>query len=196
MSREPRRIAVTGGPGGGKTSVLREFVQRASGRIVTLPEVATLMLQHVFPTVQNSDERHALQRAIYAVQHQLESVYAARLRVDQVLLCDRGTPDGGGYWPAGDAAFFAAMGTRCEAELERYDAVVFLETAAAGGLSIAEGNAIRGEDLTAAVEIDRRLYAIWSRHPHFHHVCHEAEFSVKVAHGLQVLSSLLDDPND
>jgi len=187
-----RRIAVTGGPGAGKTTIWRAVTDAYEQRIVALPEVATLLLTHVFPQPRDEAERHALQRSIFAVQQNLEALYAARLGADQVLLCDRGTPDGAGYWPAGPDAFFAAMDAEWDTELARYDAVLFLETAAAGGLSIADGNAVRLEDHAAAIAIDRNIHAVWSRHPRFHHVAHEHDFSVKVARGLSALAALLD----
>jgi predicted ATPase len=182
-----RRIAVTGGPGAGKTSVWRALARSHPARVVAVPEVATLLLTHVFPAVQSEPERHAVQRAIFEVQRNLEASYEARLAPGEVLLCDRGTPDGAGYWPEGSDAFFAAMQTRWDSELARYDAVVFLETAAAAGLSIAHGNAVRNESLEAALAIDRRLHAVWSRHPRFCHVPVEREFAAKVARGSEAL---------
>jgi len=108
------------------------------------------------------------------------------------LLCDRGSPDGAGYWPAGPDAFFAAMNARWDTELARYDAVIFLETAAAGGLSIAFGNATRMEDHPAAVAIDRSIHAVWSRHPRFHHIGHERDFNLKLERGRSALEALLE----
>lgn len=186
-----RRIAVTGGPGAGKTTVWRALLAEHGARFVPVPEVATLMFRHVFPAVQSSEEREAVQRAIYNVQCNLEAFYAARARSEQVLLCDRGTPDGGGYWPTGHAAFFSALNTRIEAELARYEAVLFMESAALGGLAIDQGNAIRGESLAEAAAIDRRLYAVWSQHPRFVHVPHERDFQVKVERGREALRNLL-----
>ena len=187
-----RRIAVTGGPGAGKTTLWRNIADAYQGRIVALPEVATLLLTHVFPLPRNESERHALQRSIFAVQKNLEAVHESRIGPDQVLLCDRGTPDGAGYWPSGPDAFFAAMDAQWDAELARYDAVLFLETAAAGGLSITEGNAIRSEDHAAAITIDRNIRAVWSRHPRFHHVACERDFARKLARARSALESLLD----
>ena len=189
-----RRIAVTGGPGGGKTSVLREFARMQPGRIATVPEVATLMFAHVFPPVHNAAARCAVQRAIFAVQRELEAVHAERLQGDQILLCDRGTPDGAGYWPEGNEAFFDAMDARWEDELARYDAVLFLETAAVGGLSIAAGNAIRTEDPAAAVEIDARLRDVWSRHARLAHVAHQQDFDTKIGQAIAVLNAWLQIP--
>ncbi len=175
-----RRIVVTGGPGGGKTTLWRELASTHAPYMVAVPEVATLMFRHVFPQVQSEAERQAVQRAIFEVQRSIEQVHAGRLQPGQILLCDRGTPDGGGYWPQGHQAFFEAMKTEWQAELARYEAVLFLETAAARGLSIATGNAIRTEDLETAVAIDKRLFNVWSTHPRFVHVCCDQDFAQKI----------------
>lgn len=178
-----RRIAVTGGPGAGKTSLWRGLSSAHAAELVPVPEVATLLFRHVFPPVQSEHERRAVQRAIFHVQRELERVHEGRLRDGQILLCDRGTVDGGGYWPAGHRAFFEELATDWEQELARYDAVLFLETAAAGGLPIDQGNTIRTEDLTTAVAIDRRLHDVWSSHPNFLYVPHALRFDDKLAHG-------------
>jgi predicted ATPase len=183
------RIAVTGGPGAGKTTLWRDLASAHAQRVLALPEVATLMFSHVFPQVRDEEERRSVQCAIFEVQRQLESVYERRLLPGQLLLCDRGLPDGGGYWPDGHEAFFETMGTQWQAELARYDAVLFMESAAVGGLSIAAGNATRREDEAAATRLNARLHAVWAQHPRFHHVPHELDFAVKVARARQVVES-------
>jgi hypothetical protein len=181
------RIAVTGGPGAGKSTLWRQVAARHADKVVAVPEVATLMFSHVFPAVQNELERCAVQRAIYRVQQDLELVHESRLDSGQVLLCDRGLPDGGGYWPDGHEAFFEAMQSDWDSELRRYDAVLFMESAAVGGLSISTGNRARCEDETAAALLDRRLRAVWSPHSNFAHVAHELDFAVKLARGEAIL---------
>jgi predicted ATPase len=175
------RIAVSGGPGAGKTTLWRVLAARHQERVLAVPEVATLMFSHVFPQVQSERERRAVQRAIFAVQHSVEQIYAERLAPGQVLLCDRGTPDGGGYWPEGPQQFFREMATEWDAELSRYHAVVFMESAAIGGWAIADNNATRHEDRAAAAALDRRLAEVWRPHPRFHHVPNERDFAHKIA---------------
>jgi hypothetical protein len=150
-----------------------------------------MMFETVFPQVQHPDERRAIQRAIYHVQHNLESFYERRVRPGQYLLCDRGTPDGGGYWPEGPDAFFASVGTNWDLELSRYEAVVFLQTAAAGGHSIAEGNMTRTENHSEAVRVDAQLHAVWSRHPRFCYVEQNEDFTVKISSGSDALRNWL-----
>lgn len=185
-----RRIAVTGGPGAGKTTLLDELCALYGARVHAVPEVATHLL-HVFPPIQGEIERRALQQSIFHVQRNLEVAHEAQLGDGQVLLCDRGTPDGGGYWPEGHEALFALMQTTWQAELSRYDAVLFLETAAAKGLSIAAGNPTRMEDLQAAVEIDRRLHAVWSKHPRFLYVPCQIDLQTKIDLALKRAKGLI-----
>jgi hypothetical protein len=106
-------------------------------------------------------------------------------------LCDRGSPDGGGYWPEGHECFFAEMRTEWQAELQRYDAVMFMESAAVGGLAIEANNLTRTEDQAAAVGLDQRLREVWCVHPNYHHVAHELDFAEKLARGEALAARLL-----
>lgn len=186
------RIAVSGGPGAGKTTLWRTIAKTQRKRVVAVPEVATMLFSHVFPELRSEADRCAVQRAIFEVQRNLEQVYASRLAHDQVLWCDRGTPDGAGYWPHGHAHFFECMQTQWEAELERYDAVLFMESAAVGGLSIKSSNRTRIEDIETASLLDERLKQVWQAHPRFVHVPHAADFGVKIARAKELAESLLN----
>ncbi len=125
----------------------------------------------------------------------MEDIQAANYP-DRVLLCDRGTIDGAAYWPDHPDDYFVAMGTTISAELGRYDAVMFFETAAVGGLEIEGGNRYRTESEREAVQLDRRLRLLWSQHPCFHLVSHERSFLHKINVGLAVLQQLLQDNGD
>ena len=129
-------------------------------------------------------------RAIFEVQHSLEDVQAARYP-ERVLLCDRGTVDGAAYWPDGAAEFFATMNSTYEAELARYDVVLFFETSAVGGIRFEGGNRYRTESNEQAIALDSRLRKLWSPHPRFHLVPHSTSFLRKITVGLAILESVV-----
>lgn len=184
------RIVVTGGPGGGKTTAADLFRREIGERVVIVPEAATLLFSGGFPRVAEPHARAAAQTAIYHVQKNLEEVQSARYP-DRILLCDRGTVDGAAYWPGDPEDFFAAVGSSAEREFSRYDAVLFFETAAAGGMSVEGGNAMRIESNAEAVALDGRLRAVWSKHQRFLVVPHNPSFMKKILFGLAMLESVV-----
>lgn len=73
----------------------------------------------------------------------------------RILLYDRGTVDGAVYWPGDPLEFFDHLETSLDKELARYDAVIFFETAAVGGISIEGGNPTRIESIEEALNLDQ-----------------------------------------
>lgn len=184
------RIVVTGGPGGGKTTAADLFRREIGERVVVVPESATLLFSGGFPRTVEPKARASAQCAIYHVQRNLEDVQSAHYP-DRILLCDRGTVDGAAYWPGGAEAFFTAVGSSAELELARYDAVIFFETAAAGGMSIEGGNPTRIESNAEALDLDSRLRALWSKHDRFVVVPHNPSFVKKILFGLSMLQDIV-----
>ncbi|MGB1016947.1 MAG: AAA family ATPase, partial [Nannocystaceae bacterium] len=159
------RIALTGGPGGGKTTAADMLRREIGERVVVVPESATMLFSGGFPRCEEAVGRRSVQQAIFHVQRNLEDLQSARFP-GRVLLCDRGTIDGAAYWPNEDPdAFFNQVGTSLESELRRYDAVLFFETAAVGNFSIETGNPVRTESNREAVALDERLRKLWQQHP-------------------------------
>jgi predicted ATPase len=188
------RIVLTGGPGGGKTTAADLFRREIGDRVVIVPEAATLLFQGGFPRSREPQTSKFAQTAIFNVQHQLEEVQAA-LFPGRTLLCDRGTVDGAAYWPGAPDDYFAAVGTTLHAELARYDAVIFFETAALGGVSIEGGNPIRNETIAEAVILDGKLRALWSQHPRFILIPHNPSFFNKIGVGLAALQKIVKQLN-
>ena len=184
------RIVVTGGPGGGKTTAADLFRREIGERVVIVPEAATIVFSGGFPRSTDHDAQRAAQTAIFHVQQNLENVQSARFP-DRILLCDRGTVDGAAYWPGDPEGFFRHVGTTLDQELQRYDAVVFFESAAAGGMAIEGGNPIRNETNEQALSLDRKLHAIWAHHPRFVFVPHSSSFFQKITFGLAAIQSIV-----
>jgi predicted ATPase len=184
------KIVLTGGPGGGKTTAADLFRRELGEKVVVVPEAATMLFSGGFPRTREHDAVRYVQQAIYHVQTNIESVQTA-LYPERVLLCDRGTVDGGAYWKNGESNFFEFLGTSLEAELARYDAVIFFETAAVGNMSIEGGNPTRNESIEEAINLDKKLKSLWEKHPNFTHVRHNTSFTKKIMSGLWAIEEVL-----
>ena len=187
-----RRVAITGGPGGGKSTVASRLQQELGDRVVVVPEVATHLLGGFFPRIADDEERRSVQRAIYHVQLNLEAVYRARAAQDTVLVFDRGLVDGAAYWPEGADAFFEALGSDARSARDRYDAVIFMESAAVGGLPIVGENPARTEGREEATRVDGRLRQVWGPHSNFRFIGYAESFDVKVSIAIEQVRHLIE----
>ena len=185
-----KKIALTGGPGGGKSTAAELFKLEFKDFISLVPEVATLLFRGGYPRVDSPHVVESIQKSIFHVQNNIEDSYAT-LFPHHTLLCDRGTVDGGAYWPKGAEDFYKVMGTNLKNELARYDAVIFFETAAAGGLAIDLGNPMRNEDQKKAIEIDLKLKTLWSQHPNFVYIKNDPSFMKKILSGIKAMDELI-----
>lgn len=188
-----RRIVLTGGPGAGKTTAADLFRRELGEQVVIVPEAATLLFSGGFPRVNSPFAQKAAQKAIYYVQTNLEDVQTAAFP-NRILLCDRGTVDSAAFWPDDGNSkndFFKDLGLTYEEELNRYDAVLFFESAAIGNISIEGGNPTRIESVSQAIALDKKLYNVWSKHSQFIFIPHEASFFNKLNNALVALKALV-----
>lgn len=178
-----RRVVLTGGPGAGKTAVLELIRLFFCDHVKTLPESAGIVFGGRFPRNHRLEIIRAAQRAIYHVQHELEST--ADNDNAAIVLCDRGTIDCSAYW-AGDGDLFSAVGTTREAELARYDAVIHLRTPTWEG-AYNYDNPLRIESLAEAAAVDTRIMEQWSGHPRRFIVEASSDFLSKASHAMALL---------
>lgn len=186
-----RRIVLTGGPGGGKTTALDLFRRELKGKIASVPEAATMIFSGGIERSLDNEVTSAQQIAIFNLQRNLEDVQR-KMYPDRLILCDRGCLDGLAYWPGSEQAFFKTMNTTLENELSRYDAVIFFETAAKSGQEIKSNNPIRNESEKRAIILDQRLQQIWSQHPNFHLVGSSESFIKKVMFAIITIENVID----
>lgn len=170
----PHLIALTGGPGGGKTTLLDALARDPAwqGRFLALPEAI-----FVAGRIGIAPQEQRFQRLMVEVQWALEDAVRRTLEPDapRCILCHRGSLDPLAYWldrgwPEAD--FFTFTGATRAEHYRRYAAIIHLVTAADG----AEAHyrrwpaAHRPETATEALTLDRLLEDVWSAHPHYHRI--------------------------
>jgi predicted ATPase len=181
-------VVVTGGPGAGKTAILEVIQRHSTEHIHVLPEAAGIIFGGGFPRKGSDAGRRAAQRAIFAVQRELER-FAIEEGSARLILCDRGTLDGLAYWPGDPKTLLDAMGTSREAELARYALVLHLRTPPADHYD--HQNPLRVESAKEAMAIDERIISAWDGHPRRIFLDHSEEFLDKVARAIAVLQDAL-----
>lgn len=162
-AHEPALVAITGGPGGGKTAVLQLAARAFCEHVAVLPEAAGIVFGGGFPRHDTEPGRRAAQMAIFHVQREVERLVIEERRV-AIALCDRGTIDGLAYWTGPRTAYWERVGSTLEQEIDRYAAVVHLQTP-----DFAEGynhdNPLRVESAQDALALDETIATAWETHP-------------------------------
>ena len=174
---------LTGGPGAGKTALLELVRQSFCSHVKVLPEAAGIVFGGGFPRGTNVIVQQAEQRAIFYVQRELEAT--AEAEEAAVVLCDRGTIDGGAYWP-GPGDLWTSVGTTLAKELARYDVVIHLRTPP-DGQGYDHRNPLRLESAAEASLIDERIAALWDAHPRRFTIEATADFLGKASRALAIL---------
>jgi len=160
------RIALTGGPGGGKTTFLEELRKEDPDgeKWLLVPEAATILIK---AGLRPGDLE--FQRAVVRLQLALEDSITASMNGKQVAIFDRGTLDSLAYWlGAGgvEEEFYEFTGLDRTAHIARYDAVLHLETPAIKAPeSYVRSDSARRETHEQAADIDIRCKQTWADHP-------------------------------
>lgn len=182
-----RRIALTGGPGAGKTAVLELLRRTACRHVHVLPEAAGIVFGGGFPRGHTLEQRRPAQRAIFYVQRELEATAGAADAA--IVLCDRGTIDGLAYWP-GPEDMWEPLGTSLDEQLARYHAVIHLRTPPIDA-GYNHDNPLRVESAAEAAKIDAKIAAAWARHPRRFEVPATHDFLSKATRAIELVQAEL-----
>jgi hypothetical protein len=190
------QIVLTGGPGGGKTTLIEELARDPDwrGRFLALPEAI-----HSAGRVGISPREPLFQRLMVETQRALEAALARTLEPDdpRFLLCHRGTLDPLAFWLDrgwDEAAFFAYTRTSRAEHHDRYRAVIHLVTAADGAPAFYRRwpDAHRPETIAEAVRLDWLLERAWGGHPCYHRLDNEGrDWVAKSAAARRILCDVL-----
>jgi nicotinamide riboside kinase len=184
------KIALTGGPSGGKTTLIEALQKDMSSTLAVVPEAASILYRGGFPRRPTIEGRKHAQRAICYTQRELEDLITAESKLD-VIVCDRGSLDSIAYWPGNDAVdFFQSLQTHREAELQRYDWVLHLDTADVDTFDA--NNPIRTESFLEAVELNAKIKEAWKGHPQRVVIPHEEEFLLKILRAKNAIEMIME----
>lgn len=186
-----KRIALTGGPGAGKTAVLEIIRKNFCEHITILPEAASIIFSGGFWRKETLASKKAAQRAIFHVQRELEQLVEDE-EDSAIALCDRGTVDGLAYWPCEEELFWKEVEKVKKQELKRYAAVIHLRTP-----SLIKGynhsNPLRIESAKQAAKIDELIAKAWEEHEKRFFVDSTDDFLEKVYTAINIIRNELPD---
>ena len=181
------RIALTGGPCAGKSTVLKRIRQKYEDKgyaVYLLPESATLFIEAGADFLtKDANLSYITEESKLEFQLQMEKSMtriAEACGKPALLICDRGTMDTAAYMPADVWQHIKEDIGQDERQLrdEHYDAVLHICTAAKGA-----------EDFYT--DVDDRILAVWKGHPSLHIIQAEICFEDKIQHVLKVLDEIL-----
>ena len=189
-------IVLTGGPCGGKTTLIEELGQGPAchGSFLALPE-AIIAAGRVGVPIRE----RLFQKLMVEIQRGLEDALVRSLDPSdpRFILCHRGTLDPLAYWldrgwPEDE--FFTFTGTKREDHYQRYSAVIHLVTAADGAEEhyVSWPEAHRPEQIEDAIRLDALLHQVWCDHPRYYRLGNKGrDWAAKSEKARDVLSGLL-----
>jgi len=181
-------VAITGGPSGGKTTLLETLKKEFGSQITVVPEAASILYGGGFPRKKSILGRIATQRAIYYTQRELETI-AIGESANALLVFDRGSLDSIAYWPNDEEDFFKNIQSNKKVELGRYDWVIHLDTASNENYDLS--NPIRTETHTEALLLNEKIKMAWNGHQRRITIASDGDFLAKITKSIQVIKSIV-----
>lgn len=184
------KIVVTGGPSGGKTTLIEGLKKELGQKVAVVPEAASLLFRGGFPRIRSSAGVLHAQRSIFCIQRELEDLIVAENPKTPLIVCDRGSLDGIAYWPRTESHFFKSFRTSREKELKRYEWVIHLDTA--GPAFYDTSNTIRTESHAEADALNEKVKSAWRKHPRRIIITQNEDFFSKMSLSLAVIRAILE----
>ncbi|MGN0793861.1 MAG: AAA family ATPase [Aristaeellaceae bacterium] len=203
MTQQIVKIVITGGPCAGKSTALswiQKHFSQQGWTTLFVPETATEFISGgVAPwTCGSNAEYQVVQMSLQREKERLFEQAARTMPGERILIvCDRGMLDNCAYMNDEEMAWVMEQIGANEVELrDGYDAVFHLVTAAKGAEEFytTANNSARIETVEQAVEMDNRIIAAWTGHPHFRVVNNETDFEEKMRRLIREIATFLGGP--
>lgn len=198
-----KTIVLTGAPCAGKTKLLNaavDYFREQSIRFFTIQETATELLSYGF----SRDDPFSFQQAVFDYQllkedfclHSISKYMNSNTSDDStyVLVLDRALADGKAYLK--NTLWQMLLNSRQTTEsqiLQRYDAVIYLESCVAldKGLYQKESNQFRSETNSEAFELEARTRLCYSDHKNLYFIPAKEDFEEKKLCFINALNKIL-----
>ena len=197
------KIVLTGGPCAGKTTALswinNHFTERGY-KVLFVPETATELISNgVAPwTCGTNYDYQKCQIKLQKIKEEIFEEAAKTMKEEKILIvCDRGALDNKAYMKEAEfKRILKEFGTNETKERDSYDAVFHLVTAAKGKKEVytLANNAARTETPEQAIELDDKIIAAWTGHPHLRIIDNSTDFEEKLERLLKEIASFLGEP--
>lgn len=201
-----KRIVLTGGPCGGKTTALSHIQQHFTAlgyKVFSVPEVPTMVTAAGWNYMtDNKDFYYEGEKMILKLQLMLEDEIhhlAETCTEPCLIVCDRGALDISTYI---SAEMWHELCDSCHTSqdqlLDRYDTIIHLVTAANGARHAytTANNAARYEQadeagLRLACELDLKQQKAWEKHPNLHIIDNSTTFELKIQRVIETITASL-----
>lgn len=183
-----KKLAVTGGPSGGKTTLIEVLKKEFGAKIKVAPEAASILYKGGFPRIKNYAGYFHAQLAIISTLRHIEELMIES-HPDCLIVCDRGSLDSLAYWPDSEEHFFKNINSTRQAELARYDWVLHLDTATESDYDTS--NPIRTESFHEALLLNEKVRSSWDGHPHRQVITAENDFFGKMKKATDIVADIL-----
>lgn len=184
------KVAITGGPSGGKTTLIETLKKDLGQKCAVVPEAASILYRGGFPRHKEPQAVTYAQIAIFHTQHALEDMICT-LNKKSLVVCDRGTMDSLAYWPGSEIDFFNRVRSTRAQELARYEWIIHLDTASLDYYDTS--NPIRTENFDEAWNLNTKIKDAWSGHPRRLIIKHNTDFITKITTSLSVIRAILEN---
>ena len=198
------KIALTGGPCGGKTTsiqAIEEEFKEKGYHVIVVPEAATILINSgIRPFGNNALTMDGFQKYVMETQLFLEeqaTKAAKEIDAPTIIVCDRGLLDDKAY--VSDETFKKLIKdfnvTQFEL-LNRYNLVIHLTTAADGKEEYytTSNNGARIETPEEARQKDRRTLESWLGHDNLKIMGNDTNFETKIANVIREIYQMLKAP--
>ena len=184
-----KKLAITGGPSGGKTTLIEVLKKEFGQKIKVAPEAASILYKGGFPRIKNYAGYYHAQLAIISTLRHIEDLLVES-NPDCLIICDRGSLDSLAYWPDNEEHFFKNINSTRQTELARYDWVLHLDTATEGDYDTT--NPIRTESFHEALLLNEKVRSSWNGHPRRQIITAENDFFGKMKKATDIVEDILN----